>query len=78
MLARQLITIAIAAGIMLADYPRLVRSRLWGELWTHAALTLGAVVLLLLPTIGVEIPPLLKWLVMVAEPYGKQLLAWLG
>lgn len=77
MLARQAVTAAIVIGILLIDAPPLIRRRLWGELATHAVLTLVALILALLPTFYVEVPSLLKWLVLLVQPLGESLLAWL-
>lgn len=77
MLTRQALTIAIAAGILLIDAPPLIRRRLWGELATHAVLTLTATILVLLPTFGVEVPPLVKWFTATIRPVGKALFGWL-
>lgn len=78
MFVRQVITAAIAAGILLVQAPGLIRRRLWGELWTCAGLTLTAAALLILDAAGVEMPSLLKWLTIVIRPWGKAWLGWLG
>lgn len=73
MLARRLVTVAIAAGILLFDLPDLIRHRRWGEVATHLALTLLALALALLPTFNVEVPGLFKWLVFWVRPLGEAL-----